>query len=604
MFKKSLEDTMGGKKSVFMVVLFFSLIIGINQKLFAQINEQDSLALVALYDSTNGANWTNYTNWLTGPVSTWYGVEVLGDRVTKIELRNNNLIGTIPPDIGSLTNLEYLYLDRNQLSGSIPTEIGNLFNLKEIALFTNQLKGPIPSEIGYLTQLESLIIAGNQLTGSFPNEICNLTNLRSLDITNNQLGGSVPTEISNLINLTLLSMGSNQFTGTIPPGIGNLTKLTYLYLAANQLSGSIPKEIGNLINLNNLQLSVNQLSESIPVEIGKLTKLTTLYLDRNNLSCSIPHEFFNLINLTNLTLYQNQLSDSISSDIGNLINLTRLLIHSNQFTGSIPAVLGNLSDLQYLYLNGNQFTGAVPTTFSNFVQLKKLYIYDNQLTDLPDLSPDTSLKELRIENNQFTFEDIEPNLFVTSFLYSPQDSVGEEQDTTIEQSSSLDLSVTVGGTTNQYQWMKDGVEIPDADGSSYTILSADSMDAGFYHCRITNTIATQLTLYCRPIQVTVNGITGVAEPRTMEPESFALYQNYPNPFNPLTTIRFSMPEKQSVRLSVYNLLGQLVRTLVDEKMEAGQHSVVFNAAGLASGVYFYRLHTESFISIKPCILIK
>ena len=88
------------------------------------------------------------------------------------------------------------------------------------------------------------------------------------------------------------------------------------------------------------------------------------------------------------------------------------------------------------------------------------------------------------------------------------------------------------------------------------------------------------------------------------PTDFKLFQNYPNPFNPSTTIRFSIPEPQNVTLSVYDLLGHLVTMLVAEKMRAGYYNVVFDAAGLASGVYFYRIQTESFVSTKRFILLK
>ena len=99
--------------------------------------------------------------------------------------------------------------------------------------------------------------------------------------------------------------------------------------------------------------------------------------------------------------------------------------------------------------------------------------------------------------------------------------------------------------------------------------------------------------------------TGISRGNLNElPTSFSLEQNFPNPFNPLTTIRFSIPKQQTVRLSVYNLLGQHVRTLVDKEINAGDHSVVFNAGGLVSGVYFYRLQTESFVSTKRFILLK
>ncbi len=88
------------------------------------------------------------------------------------------------------------------------------------------------------------------------------------------------------------------------------------------------------------------------------------------------------------------------------------------------------------------------------------------------------------------------------------------------------------------------------------------------------------------------------------PESFELYHNYPNPFNPTTTIRFDLPEDNNVKLEVFNILGQKVRTLVNDFYKGGIHEVQFNSRGLASGVYIYRLEAGSYFDVKKMILLK
>jgi hypothetical protein len=88
------------------------------------------------------------------------------------------------------------------------------------------------------------------------------------------------------------------------------------------------------------------------------------------------------------------------------------------------------------------------------------------------------------------------------------------------------------------------------------------------------------------------------------PLHYKLEQNYPNPFNPSTMICFSMPDRRHVRLSVYDLLGREVSQLVDEEMEAGWYSVIYDAAGLASGVYLYRLEVGSFVRMRRMIILK
>src|SRR6476619_1194566 len=75
------------------------------------VNKQDSLALVDLYNSTNGPNWALWENWLTGPVKTWYGITVTGTRITEIYLAGNGLKGNIPASLGNLSELNYLNLD-------------------------------------------------------------------------------------------------------------------------------------------------------------------------------------------------------------------------------------------------------------------------------------------------------------------------------------------------------------------------------------------------------------------------------------------------------------------------------------------------------------
>jgi len=88
------------------------------------------------------------------------------------------------------------------------------------------------------------------------------------------------------------------------------------------------------------------------------------------------------------------------------------------------------------------------------------------------------------------------------------------------------------------------------------------------------------------------------------PVSFVLKQNYPNPFNPSTTISFSIPEKHFVTLSVYDITGQKVATLIDKSMNAGSHSVIFDGSNLGSGVYLYKLESKGFSKTGKMLLIK
>jgi hypothetical protein len=88
------------------------------------------------------------------------------------------------------------------------------------------------------------------------------------------------------------------------------------------------------------------------------------------------------------------------------------------------------------------------------------------------------------------------------------------------------------------------------------------------------------------------------------PASFELLQNYPNPFNPSTKITFKLEQSGLTTLSIYNLLGQKVETLVNEDLPVGTHQVTFDASKLSSGVYFYKIEAGKYSSVKKMMLLK
>lgn len=362
--------------------------------------QDDYIALRALYLSTDGDNWKSQTDgnaewpsesdFIANPTSPpsgftdleqWQGVGLdNAGCVDYLSLSNNNLIGNIPTQIGNLTNLTTLSLSSNDLSGAIPIEIGNLINLTYLVISNNDLTGSIPPEIGDLDNLITLASSRNQLTGSIPPEIGNLENLTSLDMSSNSFAGSIPPEIGNLTNLLYLYLHNNDLSGDIPTEIGNLTSLLSLHLYFNNLTGSIPPDIGDLISLTNLRIYGNQLTGSIPPEIGNLINLTFLGIGSNELTGSIPPEIGNLGNLVTLTSGSNQLSGSIPTQIGDLVSLTTLSFSYNELTGTIPSEIGNLINLDKLYLHSNEISGIIPPEIGNLINLDRLDFSNNDLS--------------------------------------------------------------------------------------------------------------------------------------------------------------------------------------------------------------------------------
>ncbi len=183
------------------------------------VTDDDSTVEVLrdFYYATDGGNWTDNDGWLSGqPLGEWHGITVNEDgEVTHLALRDNNLVGTLAPELGKLESLEVLSLDRNSISGELPVELGDLSNLTRLAMNRNSLSGAIPAELGSLSNLSIIGLARNQLSGGLPASLGNLTGLTRLSLHDNTgLSGALPSGFTGLTNLQRLAIAN---TGLCAP---------------------------------------------------------------------------------------------------------------------------------------------------------------------------------------------------------------------------------------------------------------------------------------------------------------------------------------------------------------------------------------------------
>jgi len=230
----------------------------------AQIPPVECNALVALYNSTGGAYWTNRTNWLNDTPCTWYGVTCAEGRVISLVLSSNNLSGGLPLQLQFLSALQTLNLRTNLISGGLQVWIGDLVNLQTLDLGDNLLSGGLPSNLGNLAKLTSLYLDDNQFEGGIPGTLANLVDLTILHLSRNRLAGPIPTLLGSLTNLVELGLDANQFTGAPSSALGNLSNLLILRLQNNALVGEIPTQLANLTALTELDLGYNMLTASDP----------------------------------------------------------------------------------------------------------------------------------------------------------------------------------------------------------------------------------------------------------------------------------------------------------------------------------------------------
>jgi len=399
---------------VYGVFIIFSGII------HSQVLSSDSLALVALYDSTDGSNWSHPWD-LNSPVSTWGGVTTSNGRVIKLRQVDNTLDGTIPPAIGNLSELIEL----------------ELRSTNPYLSYANKLTGSIPPELGNLSKLSILKLEKNQLSGSIPPELGNLTGLVILELQFNKLNDTLPPELGNLHNLWKLNIWGNQLTGDIPEEFSNLTALTFFHAIDNQLTGNLDPFMG-MIQLKELLLNKNSFNGPIPSVIRNLYRLETLWLSENNLTGQLPGTLGSIATLKRMDLSINNFSDTLHSEIGNLTNITEFDVSSNQIVGTVPESFLNMTRLEILDLSNNKFD------------------------QLPEFNSITTLATLLIDNNYFSFDDILPNLGAASsvFQFSPQKDVTADTSFVWGKGGNIILKAPeFDGLATSYQWYKNDVSL-------------------------------------------------------------------------------------------------------------------------------------------------
>lgn len=471
-----------------------------NFKIYSEGAELDSVSLVKFYQGANGASWTNKSNWLSGKIDTWFGITVdpISRRVLTIDLSDNNLEGKVAREFGFVTQATQVDLADNQLKDSIPETVALHFKaLQSFDLRNNQLNG-LPN-LASIPTLQSLLLEDNLFTfedltpNAFPTTFTYTPQGQILQGYDSLIG--IRQTLSLIANVggvgntyqwfkdSLAIAGANGFTYTIP-SVGVYDTATYYC------------EINNPL-LPDLTISTNNYTFAFSESTIDSLSLVALY---DSLDGDLWTNNANWKQGPINTWHGVEMFDG---------RLKRLNLSNNNLTGILPPTALSLDLMDSLNLSGNNILGDIPQEFKTLGSLTYANLSDNDIAKLPDNIRSTvpGLEILRVENNRLQFGSIESNLSVPTFVYAPQDSIlVDDTEMIVNLNDPVNLTHSISGLNNQYQWLKNGVPISGALNSNLVFANAQFEDEGFYQLRVSNFIVPGLTLHTENVYLIVSGL--------------------------------------------------------------------------------------------------
>jgi hypothetical protein len=261
-------------------------------------------------------SWRQSDNWMSEKgICMWFGVQCHHRPGT--DIFDTTFDGNDNPTLINITD--------NRLHGSLPRELflGSP-DLRWVSLSRNELDGTVPSELGTMTQLEYLSLANNQFSGEF--DVLpwkQLKRLKRLDLSKNAFAGTLPTDIQELTLLTLLSLYANKLTGPIPGELTKLSRLSALYLDKNGFTGTLPSGLNAMNAITDLRMGNNQIKGKITpfLDSTTMSNLRFLQLEQNLFTGSLPSSLAQLTTLVELRLHGNLLDGTIPTQIGRMHDL-------------------------------------------------------------------------------------------------------------------------------------------------------------------------------------------------------------------------------------------------------------------------------------------
>lgn len=365
----------------------------------------------------NSVPWSFGSNYSDPCADGWAGITCSGEAtkcvntecfVTELQLPSYGMVGTLPDSLSGLVNVTHITFENNALGGTLDLSMFyEMQDLRFLYLNENDLEGTIPSSITTMTELGLLKLRGNRLHGSLPSAFGDMSNLFEVHFSLNSFTGTIPSTLEKLSRtVNYLSFRDNKFSGTLPSQLGGLSKLGQLSLYNNKLHGSLPSSLGDLSQLNLMVFHTNSFTGRIPSSLGKLTGLAGLYLQKNCFVGSIPVALCELTSLVDLDLSENGITSTLPLCIGQLSLLETLQIGSNKLQGILPPEIGNIITATYISVDHNMLTGTIPLSIARMTGLKTVELNNNRFSGSLDILNEmhnfSSIEFIDVSYNDFS----------------------------------------------------------------------------------------------------------------------------------------------------------------------------------------------------------
>ncbi len=380
------------------------------------VHIDDSLALVALYHSTNGAQWDPDARggWLVEPVAFWTGVGDIQNvgtdvdpewRVISINLpaRSIRVPGPIPAEIGMMKYLRTFQARENLLSGSFPIELVRLEELRGIVARHNPFTGEVPwAELSALPHFNNIEVRASYFGGDIPNVNGGFQSLTRVNLAECYFT-SLPSDLGTVEPFERLEAWQNRFTGEIPD-LGDLENLARVRIHGNDFN---PGPFPEWLNRDNIKETLDVLylmntnrTGTVPQWITEFNNLRRLGFGDPGLGGDLPDMSF-MDDLNRLQIRDSAFEGPIPGWIANVVNLQNLMIWNTPFSGEIPPDIAAMG-LEELYLVNVNLTGGLPLDLTSSEGLEELVLIDMPGLDIgpvPDwIGNFSSLNWLRLEN--------------------------------------------------------------------------------------------------------------------------------------------------------------------------------------------------------------